>query len=165
MKRALLPVLFLSLGLASPLALAQGSSKKKSSAPAKTQAATQSDPESAPAKAPAPKKDDGLDVSKLPFTPDSIRQVMAHHTPRIQECYEDHMVEKDKKVEGVLRTTFTITAEGTVRSAKVDKFGSTLKDAGLNDCVIAVLSSMDFPKPPDGRDHPIEYPFNLKAID
>ncbi|NOK20426.1 AgmX/PglI C-terminal domain-containing protein [Corallococcus carmarthensis] len=159
MKRALLPVLFLSLGLASPLALAQGSSKKKSSAPAKTQAAPET------AATPAPKKDDGLDVSKLPFTPDSIRQVMAHHTPRIQECYEDHMVEKDKKVEGVLRTTFTITAEGTVRSAKVDKFGSTLKDAGLNDCVIAVLSSMDFPKPPDGRDHPIEYPFNLKAID
>ncbi|MBN9685334.1 MULTISPECIES: AgmX/PglI C-terminal domain-containing protein [unclassified Corallococcus] len=154
MKRALLPVLFLSLGLASPLALAQGSSKKKAT-PA---------PATAPA-TPAPKKDDGLDVSRLPFTPDSIRQVMAHHMPRIQECYEDHMVEKDKKVEGKLLTTFTITAEGTVRSAKVDKYGSTLKDAGLNDCVVAVLSSMDFPKPPDGRDHPIEYPFNLKAID
>ncbi|WP_375745046.1 AgmX/PglI C-terminal domain-containing protein [Corallococcus interemptor] len=154
MKRALLPVLFLSLGLASPLALAQGSSKKKATtAPA------------APATTPAPKKDDGLDVSRLPFTPDSIRQVMAHHMPRIQECYEDHMVEKDKKVEGLLRTTFTITAEGTVRSAKIDKHGSTLKDAGLNDCVVAVLSSMDFPKPPDGRDHPIEYPFNLKAIE
>ncbi|MGE6759149.1 AgmX/PglI C-terminal domain-containing protein [Corallococcus interemptor] len=155
MKRALLPVLFLSLGLASPLALAQGGSKKKAATPA---------PAAAPA-TPAPKKDDGLDVSRLPFTPDSIRQVIAHHMPRIQECYEDHMVEKDKKVEGLLRTTFTITAEGTVRSAKIDKHGSTLKDAGLNDCVVAVLSSLDFPKPPDGRDHPIEYPFNLKAIE
>lgn len=154
MKRALLPVLLLSMGLGSPLALAQGtSSKKKAAAPP------------APATTPAPKKDDGLDVSRLPFTPDSIRQVMAHHMPRIQECYEDHMVEKDKKVEGKLLTTFTITADGTVRSAKVDRHGSTLKDAGLNDCVVAVLSSMDFPKPPDGRDHPIEYPFNLKAIE
>src|SRR5689334_14500267 len=104
MKRALLPVLFLSLGLASPLALAQGTSKKKAAttpAPAATAPATS-----------ATKKDDGLDVSRLPFTPDSIRQVIAHHMPRIQECYEDHMVEKDKKVEGLLRTTFTITAEG-----------------------------------------------------
>ncbi|AFE05692.1 hypothetical protein COCOR_04189 [Corallococcus coralloides DSM 2259] len=158
MKRALLPVLFLSLGLASPLALAQGTSKKKAAATSAPKA-----PESATT--PAPKKDDGLDVSRLPFTPDSIRQVIAHHMPRIQECYEDHMVEKDKKVEGLLRTTFTITAEGTVRSAKIDRHGSTLKDAGLNDCVVAVLSSMDFPKPPDGRDHPIEYPFNLKAIE
>ncbi|MFB1482701.1 AgmX/PglI C-terminal domain-containing protein [Corallococcus sp. RDP092CA] len=157
MKRALLPVLFLSLGLAAPLALAQGTSKKK--------AATTPAPATAPATTPAPAKHDGLDVSKLPFTPDSIRQVMAYHMPRIQECYEDHMVEKDKKVEGLLRTTFTITAEGTVRSAKIDKHGSTLKDAGLNDCVVSVLSSMDFPKPPDGRDHPIEYPFNLKAIE
>ncbi|RKG65696.1 hypothetical protein D7W79_37500 [Corallococcus exercitus] len=160
MKRALLPVLFLSLGLASPLVLAQGTSSKK-----KATSATASKAPAAETPATAPKKDDGLDVSKLPFTPDSIRQVMAHHMPRIQECYEDHMVEKDKKVEGLLRTTFTITAEGTVRSAKIDKHGSTLKDAGLNDCVVAVLSSMDFPKPPDGRDHPIEYPFNLKAIE
>jgi hypothetical protein len=155
MKRALLPVLLLTLGLGTSGALAQGSSSKKKAAPA---------PAEAPAK-PAPKKNDGLDVSKLPFTPDSIRIVMEHHMPRIRECYEDTMVEKDKKVEGLLRTTFTITADGTVRSAKIDKHGSTLKDAGLNDCVVAVLSSMDFPKPPEGREVPIEYPFNLKAID
>jgi hypothetical protein len=157
MKRALLPVLFLTLGLGPSGALAQGSSSKKKAAPAAPKS------EAAPAK-PAP-KNDGLDVSKLPFTPDSIRIVMEHHMPRIRECYEDTMVEKDKKVEGLLRTTFTITADGTVRSAKIDKHGSTLKDAGLNDCVVAVLSSMDFPKPPEGREVPIEYPFNLKAID
>ena len=29
---------------------------------------------------------------------------------------------------------------------------------------MTVLSTMVFPKPPDGKDHPIEFPFNLKAV-
>ena len=157
MKRALISVLLLLV--APSVATAQGTSAKKKPAATKPAPST---PDAATKPAP---KDDGLDVSKLPFTPDSIRQVMTHNTPRIQECYEDHMVEKDKKVEGKLMTTFTITAEGAVRGAKVDRHQSTLKDAGLNDCVVSVLMSMDFPKPPDGREHPIEYPFNLKAVE
>ncbi|RKH27860.1 AgmX/PglI C-terminal domain-containing protein [Corallococcus sicarius] len=157
MKRALLPMLMLLV--APSMATAQGTSTKKKPAATKPAPGT---PDAATKAAP---KDDGLDVSRLPFTPDSIRQVMVHNSPRIQECYEDHMVEKDKKVEGKLMTTFTITAEGTVRSAKVDRQQSTLKDAGLNDCVVSVLMSMDFPKPTDGREHPIEYPFNLKAVE
>ena len=27
-----------------------------------------------------------------------------------------------------------------------------------------VLSTLTFPQPPDGKDHPVEYPFNLKAV-
>ncbi|MFP2958093.1 AgmX/PglI C-terminal domain-containing protein [Myxococcus sp. 1LA] len=83
----------------------------------------------------------------------------------MQECYEDHMAEKDTTVQGRLMTTFTIDANGLVKNARVVKKASTLKDPNLHDCVQAVLSSMTFPKPPDGADHPIEYPFNLKAIE
>ncbi|MCP3061679.1 AgmX/PglI C-terminal domain-containing protein [Myxococcus sp. K38C18041901] len=149
MKRALLPVLV----LASAVAFAQGTPSKKSGGgkPA------------APTK-PAPAKSDAPDVERMPFTPDSIRQVVAYNQGRIQECYEDHMAEKDKKVEGKLHTSFTIDANGLVKNAKVKK-GSTLKDPNLHDCVVAVLTSMTFPKPPDGADHPIEYPFNLKAVE
>ncbi|QSQ15612.1 AgmX/PglI C-terminal domain-containing protein [Myxococcus landrumensis] len=150
MKRALLSVLV----LASAAALAQGGPAKKPSGGKSGAPAT-----SAPAKSDAP------DVARMPFTPDSIRQVVAYNQGRIQECYEDHMAEKDKKVEGRLATTFTIDANGLVKGAKVVKKGSTLKDPNLHDCVVAVLSSMTFPKPPDGVDHPIEYPFNLKAIE
>ncbi len=137
MKRAVLPAVL----LASAVALAQGAPAKK------------------PAKSEAP------DVARLPFTPDSIRQVVLYNQPRIQECYEDHMAEKDRKVEGRLLTAFTIDANGLVKGAKVVKKSSTLKDPALHDCVVAVLTSMTFPKPPDGADHPIEYPFNLKAIE
>jgi hypothetical protein len=108
-------------------------------------------------------KKGGLDVSKMPFTPDSIKQVVASYQAQIQGCYEEHLAAKDKAVEGSLKTSFIITASGLVKSAKVNKKTSTLKDARLHDCVVAVLSVMEFPKPPDGKDQPIEYPFNLKA--
>jgi hypothetical protein len=144
MKRTFLALVL----LASSVVLAQGEPAKSSQAPAPQKAA---EPE--------------LDVSRMPFTPDSVQQVILHHKERIQECYEDTMATKSKKVEGKLMTSFVITEQGLVKDAKVLKKGTTLKDKGLHDCVVAVLTAMSFPRPPDRKDHPIEYPFNLKAIE
>ena len=110
------------------------------------------------------KQSEGPDVTKMPFTADSIKQVVMAYQPKIQGCYEDHIADKKKAPEGKLKTAFVITPDGFVKNAKVDKKGSTLKDPGLHDCVVAVLSTMSFPKPPDSKDHPIEFPFNLKAV-
>ena len=104
------------------------------------------------------------DVSKLTFGPDAIKQVVMAYQPKIQGCYEDHIADKKKAPEGKLKTAFVITPDGLVKNAKVDKKGTTIKAPGLNDCVVAVLSTMSFPKPPDAKDHPIEFPFNLKAV-
>jgi hypothetical protein len=112
----------------------------------------------------AQKPEDGPDVSKLPFTPDSIKQVVSYHQPKIQGCYEDHIANKKKPPEGTIKTSWVISADGLVKNAKVDRKASALKDQGLADCVVAVISSMTFPKPPDGKDRPIEFPFNLKAV-
>ena len=114
----------------------------------------------------APKKAP-LDVEHMPFTPDSIRQVVGHHSDEIQECYEEWLSNKGKHApEGKLMTSFTITAAGLVKGAKVLNKGTApaLRDAGLKECVVGVLTAMSFPKPEDKREHPIEYPFNLKAI-
>lgn len=110
------------------------------------------------------KKSDGPDVSKLPFTFESIKQVVTAYQPKIQGCYEDHIANKKKAPQGTIKTAWVITPEGLVKGAKIDKKGTTLKDPALYDCVIAVLSTMEFPKPPDSKDHPIEFPFNLKAV-
>jgi hypothetical protein len=104
------------------------------------------------------------DVSKMPFTPDSIKTIVKNYQPEIQGCYEETLAGTTKAVEGTLKTSFVISPEGFVTAAKIDRKGSSLKDAKLHQCVVAVLSSMSFPKPPDGLDHPIEFPFNLKAM-
>ena len=109
-------------------------------------------------------RDGGLDVSTLPFTQDSIKLVVLSWQPQIQSCYEDHLAVKTKAPEGVLKTSWVITPEGFVKSAKVNKNTSTLKDPKLHDCVTAVLATMLFPKPPSGKPQPIDFPFNLKAV-
>jgi len=109
---------------------------------------------------------DGPDVSTMPFTPESIKTVVAYYQPKIQGCYEEHLAGlKSKKVpEGKLVTSWVITPEGLVKKAAIVGKKSQVKIAGMNDCVIAVLSIMSFPKPDDKKEHPIEFPFNLKAV-
>jgi len=106
----------------------------------------------------------GSDPSKLPFTPDTLRDVVRAKQPEIERCWEQTLASTDKPMEGKLQTHFVITPDGTVKQPKVVKKGTTLKNEALNRCVETVLSTMVFPKPPDGKDHPVEYPFNLKAV-
>ncbi len=111
----------------------------------------------APAKPP-------LNLELMPFNTASVKKVVAYNQDKIQECYEQTLASKDKPVEGKVMTSFVVTPEGMVKSARVVKKGTTLKDPKLHDCLIEVLSSFTFPKPSDRREHPIEYPFNLKAV-
>ena len=119
--------------------------------------------DAAPAAAPRPAPP--VDVKQLPFTPDSIALVVRSHQADIQECYEKMLAQRDQKLQGRLMTHFVITPAGTVSGAQVQKKGTTLKDRDLNTCVEGVLSGLRFPKPPDGKSHPVEYPFNLHAVD
>ena len=106
----------------------------------------------------------GSSPEKLPFTPDTLRDVVRAKQPEIERCWEQTLASTDKPMEGKLQTHFVITPEGTVKQPKVVKKGTTLKSEPLHRCVETVLSTMTFPKPPDGKDHPVEYPFNLKAV-
>jgi hypothetical protein len=105
------------------------------------------------------------DITQLPFTPDSISQVVRAHEPEIQECYEKTLAARNEKLQGRLMTHFAITAAGAVSGARVEKRGTTLKDKDLYACVVGVLGKLRFPKPPDAKSHPVEYPFNLKAVE
>lgn len=107
---------------------------------------------------------EGPDTRKMPFTPESVKTVVAYWQPKIQTCYEETLAAKDKDVEGVLKTKWIVGGSGIVKKAEVLKKGTTLKDPKLHDCVVTVLSSMTFPKTPNGKDQPIEFPFNLKAV-
>jgi len=106
----------------------------------------------------------GSGPEKLPFTSDTIKEIVRAKQPDIERCWEQTLAATDKPVDGKLQTHFVITPVGSVKQAKVVKKGTTLKDPALHRCVATVLSTMLFPRPPDGKDHPVEYPFNLKAV-
>lgn len=117
------------------------------------------------AAAPEKEKRPMPDISKLPFSADSVKIVVKAHQPMIQDCYNEMLALTKKKVEGTIMTSWIITPEGMVKKAKVEKKGTTLRDPHFHECVVATLSAMEFPKPTDKADHPINFPFKLKAVE
>ncbi|HEX4803224.1 MAG TPA: AgmX/PglI C-terminal domain-containing protein [Myxococcaceae bacterium] len=105
-----------------------------------------------------------LDVNLMPFTSETVKKVVAYNQYKIQACYEEMLAGKEKPVEGRVMTSFVVTPEGLVKKAHVLSKGTTLKDPKLHACVVEALGTFVFPKPSDRRDHPLEYPFNLKAV-
>lgn len=110
----------------------------------------------------APEKP-GLDVSRMPFDPESIRQVVKFHMPEIQGCYEKVLSDSGKRLEGRVMVGFTIDLNGNVTELKPLPKKSTVKDDRVVDCVLLTARRFAFPKPPDNRIYPIEYPFDLKV--
>lgn len=139
-------VLIASLLLVSSVCFAQEGEKKDDAAAA----------------APEKKK---RDVTRMPFTADSVKIIVTDSQPLIQDCYNEMLALTKKKVEGEIMTSWVITPEGMVKKAKVEKKGTTLRDPKFHECVVSVLSTMEFPRPADKADHPINFPFKLKAVE
>ncbi len=72
----------------------------------------------------------GIDLTRLPFTPDSIKQVVLSYQPQVQGCHEEAMA-SNKPISGQVKVAFVITPDGLVKNAKVDKKGSSIKDPHL----------------------------------
>ncbi|GEM_PF-1162136 len=102
-----------------------------------------------------------LDVEHMLFDAKSIQDVIKHHMPQIQSCYEKVLATSGERIEGTVTAGFIIDVTGTVTDARVLKKKSTVKDERVIDCVLLRLRRLVFPKPPDNRRYPIEFPFNL----
>ena len=112
----------------------------------------------------APPKKKGPDVAHMRFDKDGIVAVVDFHKKEVQECYEKVIAEKEKKIEGRVLADFVVDAEGKVKDAKVAKKGTTLKDDRVHECIVTLIYDWEFPKPADGRDHPLQFPFDLKYV-
>ncbi len=134
------------------------------SAPALAQAPAKTPAPAPKPGAPAKAEPEGLDVSKLPFDRMAIQQVVQHHMPAIQSCYEEVLADTGQALNGRVMVGFIVDPEGFVSEARALPKKSTMKDARVIDCVVSNVRRWRFPKPGDNRDHPIEYPFDLKVV-
>lgn len=110
-------------------------------------------------------KKPGPDVSKMPFTPYSIQEIVKYHLPDIQKCYEGVVLDIGGKnpPEGRVQVDFTILPNGLTTRTKVDRKKTTIRNDRIQDCVTDSVRTWEFPTPSDNREHPIEYPFDLKV--
>lgn len=89
---------------------------------------------------------------------DDIWAVIRRNQGQIRFCYEQGL-QSDPKLKGVVRTSFTINANGQV--AGVSIVGTTLNSKIVEDCISLRIKSWKFPLPQGGQSISINVPFNL----
>lgn len=87
---------------------------------------------------------------------EETRKVFKHSMPKVKSCYENGL-KLNPKLAGKVVTQFKIDALGKVRETSI--VSSTLHDPAVEGCILKQLSQQQFPKPPDGTNTVIEFPF------
>jgi hypothetical protein len=91
------------------------------------------------------------------LAPEVIQHVVRDSFTKIRACYEKGLG-RDPKLHGKVKVRFTIEPSGSVSSAEDN--GSTLPDADVVTCILAVYRRLSFPQP-DGGKITVVYPINF----
>lgn len=87
---------------------------------------------------------------------DIIRRIVRAHINEVRHCYNQGLA-KDPELEGKATIEFTITGTGSVGASVVRE--TSLADAEVGDCIATAVARWTFPKPKDGADTIVSYPF------
>lgn len=91
---------------------------------------------------------------------DEIRSVVHSHIGEVTLCYNAALAE-DESIAGRILVKFVIGGSGGVTSSEVES--STLDHAQLEQCIAGAITSWAFPKPRNGGDVLVSYPFKLST--
>jgi pSer/pThr/pTyr-binding forkhead associated (FHA) protein len=91
-----------------------------------------------------------------------IRKVIQDHAAQIRYCYEQQLA-VNPRLQGKVSIKWIINGDGSASNAQVDASGTTLEDAKVHDCMMARITSWQFPKPKGGGMAVITYPWILRS--
>jgi pSer/pThr/pTyr-binding forkhead associated (FHA) protein len=91
-----------------------------------------------------------------------IRKVIQDHAAQIRYCYEQQLA-VNPRLQGKVSIKWVINGDGSASSAQVDRAGTTLEDQKVHDCMMARITSWQFPKPKGGGIAVITYPWILRS--
>ena len=100
--------------------------------------------------------------SEPPLSRDEIRLVVRAKLPEVRACFDAGLV-SEPTLEGRVALRFTIDAGGRVRAPEVVE--DQLASSQVATCLIAALEHWQFPRPREGRELTIVYPFHFTAED
>lgn len=89
-----------------------------------------------------------------------VRRIVRAHINEVRSCYNTGLSD-DPNLSGKIEVEFTVSSTGKVSESKVDS--STLDDEqAVAKCVAKAVKRWKFPKPGDGKDVVISYPYSLE---
>lgn len=87
---------------------------------------------------------------------EGIRKVFFTNQRSIRACYEKGL-KKNKDLKGIVKLQFDIGEQGQVLSGEVRK-ESSMNNPEVNTCLISLLKTLYFPKPPTNQVVNVIYP-------
>jgi len=91
-----------------------------------------------------------------------IRKVIQDHASQIRYCYEQQLA-VNPRLQGKVAIKWVINGDGSASSPQIDHSGTSLEDAKVHDCMMARITSWQFPKPKGGGIAVITYPWILRS--
>jgi hypothetical protein len=136
-------------------------------APVKLTNAKKPVPAPKPAATPAPPAADPKTTASVDGTldKDTIRSVIRGTLDDVRGCYEAALAENEK-LSGHIMVRFTIVTKdgkGHVSEGEIQPDETDLNAPTLQQCLLGVISSAEFPPSVDGEPVVVSYPFVLKA--
>jgi hypothetical protein len=107
----------------------------------------------------------GEDVAKpeaVGLEKEQLASVVKKHTNEMRHCYEQALVRKPT-LAGKVVLRWVVKPDGSV--AEVEVTENTLKDAGAVECLRSRPPKWRFPKPANGEDVVVSYPFVFQAAE
>jgi TonB family protein len=87
-----------------------------------------------------------------------VRRIIRRHINEVKYCYEQELT-RQPKLAGNIDVQFTVAPSGLVSAANVKR--STIGNARVESCTVEAVRRWQFPKPLDGKNLIITYPFVL----
>lgn len=87
-----------------------------------------------------------------------IKRYIKRNQSKIAYCYETELLARPT-IEGQVLVNFLISSSGSVMSSTGTGF-----DSKVASCVASVIKNIEFPKPTDGGNVQVNYPFNFHAV-
>lgn len=91
-----------------------------------------------------------------------VRKVIQEHAAQIRYCYEQELA-LNPKLSGKVSIKWQINGDGSASLAMVDQGSTTLQSSNVHKCMIARITSWEFPKPKGGGVAIITYPWILRS--
>jgi len=92
---------------------------------------------------------------------DAVEAALLAHKDEFRLCYEREINAENPKLAGRVGTSFVIGSSGRVTQAGIES--TTLKNANVERCVLAVIKRIDFPIPRGGGTVQVTYPFKFNS--
>ncbi len=89
---------------------------------------------------------------------EEIRAKLREHLKDVKACY-DASLSLNPELNGKIVIDWKVDDTGTVTKISVNSPKTTLKDTGVQSCVLEKLKAIVFPPAPKGGDVTISYPF------